>query len=61
MFVKLEGKFRMKSIISVFGITNATGRTLSSFNAFSVSTSVSTLDVMWSQHASRNPEISNVK
>lgn len=51
----------MKSIISVFGITNGIGHTHSSFNAFSVSTSVSTKDVMQSQHVSRNPEISNVK
>lgn len=51
----------MKGIISVFGITNGIGHTLSSFNAFSVSTPVSTMDVMQSQHVSRNPEISNVK
>lgn len=51
----------MRDIISVFGITNGIGHTLSSFNAFSVSTPVSTMDVMQSQHVSRNPEISNVK
>lgn len=46
VFVKLEGKFRMRGIISVFGITNGIGHTLSSFSAFSVSTPVSTMDVM---------------
>lgn len=46
VFVKLEERFRMKGIISVFGITNGIGHALSSFNAFSVSTPVSTMDVM---------------
>lgn len=46
MFVKLEGKFRMKGIISVFGVANGIGHTLSLFNAFSVSRPVSMLDVM---------------
>lgn len=46
VFVKLERKFRMKDIISVFGITNGMSCTLSAFNAFSVSTPVSTMDVM---------------